>query len=82
MQTEKINNVLQNVLIEMGISKHNVEIIQSNENSNKEFSIIYDFVKKELKIPKNRVEEIYNSNFVNHFFTDEFKQTKIELWSE
>ena len=52
----------------------------SNENENKEFSKMYNFVKSNIKVPDNKINEIYNSKYVRHFYNDVFISKKIEQW--
>ena len=80
LQTESIDKALVNALKEMKIINDDIQVIRSNENENKEFSKMYNFVKSNIKVPDNKINEIYNSKYVRHFYNDVFISKKIEQW--
>jgi len=81
MQMESINNCFNNSLIEMGLTKNNLNIRRVNENIEKEFSLLYKFVKDNLKLPSSKVREIYSSKYAQHFYSSEYIERQIERWS-
>ena len=82
LQTESIDKGLIRAFKEMQIISDNVQIVKSNENEDKEFSEVYKAVRDNIKIPDIKINEIYNSKYVRHFYSDAFISSKIDQWTK
>ncbi len=80
LQMESIDKSFSNALQEMQITHRDIQIVKSNENESKEFSEIYKFVKNNIKLPAEKMREIYNSKYVRHFYSNAFISNQMNRW--
>ena len=82
LQTESIDQGLVRALKEMRMIDKDIPVLRSNENENKEFSELYKMVRDNIKIPSRKINEIYNSKYVRHFYSSAFISSKIDQWTK
>ena len=58
------------------------DLIQTNLSGEKEYAPIYKSFKRQIKLPKTYLDDMYNSKFSNHFYSESEIQAYRTLWTK
>ena len=68
--------------IEKFLNIKDFQLIRKNKKKKKVYSDIYLEFNKKFKLPYSYLKEIYNTEFMKHFYTENEISSFIERWSE
>ncbi|RMF27438.1 MAG: hypothetical protein D6756_01920, partial [Cyanobacteria bacterium J083] len=57
-----------------------INLLPVNKSTNKKGNQHYDFLKNSVKIPQAKLLKLYQSKYVNHFYTENEVNNFIEQW--
>ena len=81
IRMEDLSVVGENVISEFLDTPNKITLFQSNVRSQTPEAKAYNYVKNTVKVDKELCKEIYNSQFVRHFYTNPQIKAMTEKWS-
>ncbi len=80
LRMETMNDVLIDALKEFLDYAQDIKTMNTNIGEEKEFSIEQKFVKNNVKVDEKKLKEIYSSEYVSHFYSNEQVESFIQKW--
>ncbi len=81
IRAEDLNKSLNSALSSFLNLQQPLEIKKTNIADEKQFRDAYQYVKKNLIVPRKTCEKIYSSKYARHFYTDAERERLIDYWS-
>ena len=80
LKSEIPNNIKEKAIAEF-LDMKEFKIVNANVGADKNYSNMYEAFKQSLQLPMSYLEEMCNSKYFNHFYTDEEIKNVLSKWT-